>query len=86
MLFRSRIISVSTGQILTTVTVTKTVLSYVDKVGVLKFFASGTSAFEAEIGGSVNESMNRATNKAIQAAVVESIKEGVRKGHWNFKN
>ena len=81
-----RIISVSTGQILTTVTVTKTVLSYVDKVGVLKFFASGTSAFEAEIGGSVNESMNRATNKAIQAAVVESIKEGVRKGHWNFKN
>ena len=81
-----RIVSVNSGQILTTVTVTKTVLSYVDKVGVLKFFTSGTNAFEAEIGGSVNESINRATNKAIQAAVVESVKEGARKGHWNFKN
>lgn len=80
-----RIVSVTSGKILTSVTVTKTVLSYVDKLGVLRFFASGTSAFEAEIGGSINESMNRATNKAIQASVVESIREGVRKGHWTYK-
>lgn len=81
-----RTVSVSTGEILTSVLVTKTVLSYVDKAGVLKFAASGTSAIEAEVGGSINESINRATNKAIQAAVIDTIKEGVRKGHWAYKD
>ena len=80
-----RTVSVSTGEILTTTTVTKTVLSYMDKLGVLKFYDSGEQAFEAETGMSVNESINRATNLAIQAAVVETIKEGARKGHWSFK-
>lgn len=80
-----RTVSVTTGEVLTSVTVTKTVLSYMDKVGVLRFIASDTKAIEAEIGGSINESINRATNKAIQAAVVDTIKEGVRKGHWDYK-
>lgn len=80
-----RSVSVTTGEILTTVTVTKTVLSYMDKFGVLRFFAADTKAIEAELGGSVNESINRATNKAIQAAVLDTIKEGVRKGLWSYK-
>jgi curli production assembly/transport component CsgG len=80
-----RTVSVTTGEVLTSVTITKTVLSYVDKLSVLKFVDSGTTAIEAELGGSINESINRATNKAIQAAVLETIKEGVRKGHWSFK-
>ena len=80
-----RVISVSSGEVLTSVTVTKTVLSYVDKFGVMKFFDTGTNAFEAELGGSLNESIGRATNKAIQAAVVETIREGVKKGYWSFK-
>ena len=81
-----RTVSVSTGEILTTTTVTKTVLSYMDKFGVLKFYDSGTQALEAETGVSINESINRATNLAIQAAVVATINEGARKGHWAFKN
>lgn len=80
-----RTVSVSTGEILTTVTVTKTVLSYMDKLGVLKFSSNGENAFEAEAGTSINESINKATDLAIQAAVVATIREGVRKGHWNFK-
>jgi curli production assembly/transport component CsgG len=80
-----RTVSVSSGEILTSVTVTKTVLSYMDKLGVLKFYDSGTQSLEAEAGASINESINRATNLAIQAAVIATIKEGVRKGHWNFK-
>lgn len=80
-----RTVSVSTGEILTSVTVTKTVLSYMDKLGVLKFIDNGTQSVEAETGASINESINRATSLAIQAAVVETINEGVRKGHWNFK-
>jgi curli production assembly/transport component CsgG len=80
-----RTVSVSTGEVLTSVTVTKTVLSYMDKAGVLRFTSSGTNAVEAEIGASINESINKATSLAIQAAVVDTIREGARKGHWNFK-
>jgi curli production assembly/transport component CsgG len=80
-----RTVSVSTGEVLTSVTVTKTVLSYMDKAGVLRFTSGGTNAVEAEIGASINESINKATNLAIQAAVVDTIREGARKGHWNFK-
>jgi curli production assembly/transport component CsgG len=81
-----RTVSVTTGEILTSVTITKTVLSYMDKLGVLRFMSADTKAIEAEVGGSINESINRATNKAIQAAVVETIKEGARKGYWSFKD
>lgn len=80
-----RTVSVSTGEVLTSVTVTKTVLSYMDKFGVLKFVDSGTSSIEAETGASINESINKATALAIQAAVVDTIREGARKGHWGFK-
>jgi curli production assembly/transport component CsgG len=80
-----RTVSVSTGEILTTVTVTKTVLSYMDKLGVLKFYDSGTQSFEAETGASINESINRAIDIAVQAAVINTIQEGARKGHWAFK-
>jgi curli production assembly/transport component CsgG len=80
-----RTVSVSTGEILTNVTVTKSVLSYVDKFGVLKFVNNGETAIEGEIGGSVNESINRATSMAVQAAVIGTIREGARKGHWAFK-
>jgi curli production assembly/transport component CsgG len=80
-----RTVSVSTGEILTAVTVTKTVLSYMDKLGVLKFYDSGTQSFEAEIGASINESINRAIDIAVQAAVINTIQEGARKGHWAFK-
>ena len=80
-----RTVSVSTGEVLTSVTVTKTVLSYVDKFGVLKFVSNGETGIEGEIGGSINESINRATSMAVQAAVIDTIKEGARKGHWSYK-
>jgi curli production assembly/transport component CsgG len=86
-----RTVSVSTGEILTTVTVTKTVLSYMDKVTLLRFVGDGTSlgananALEGEIGGSINESINKAIDVAVQAAVVQTINEGARKGHWAFR-
>ena len=86
-----RTVSVSTGEILTNVTVTKTVLSYMDKVTLLRFIGDGTAlganatALEGEVGGSINESINKAVDLAIQAAVVSTIHEGVRKGHWSYK-
>jgi curli production assembly/transport component CsgG len=80
-----RTVSVATGEVLTSVTITKTVLSYMDKVSMLKFINSGETSIEGEIGGSINESINIATNMAVQAAVVETIREGARKGHWSYK-
>jgi curli production assembly/transport component CsgG len=87
-----RTVSVSTGEILTNTTVTKTVLSYMDKLTLLRFVDDPTSlsganalAVEGELGGSINESINRAIDVAVQAAVVNTINEGVRKGHWAFK-
>ena len=79
-----RVVSVTTGEVLVSITTTKTVYSYMDKLGVLRFVESGTRAIEAEIGMGVNESGNRATSMAIQAAVVEMIKEGQRKGYWEY--
>ena len=80
-----RTVSVNTGEVLTSVTVTKTIHSYMDKLGVLKFVSDGEKAVEAEVGASLNESVNKATDLSIQAAVVATIREGVRKGHWGYK-
>ena len=80
-----RTVSVSTGEVLTSVTVTKTVLSYMDKVTLLRFVNDGTNSLEGEVGGSINESINKAIDVAVQAAVVNTIQEGARKGHWAFR-
>ncbi len=79
-----RVVSVTTGEVLVSITTTKTVYSYMDKLGVLRFVEAGTKSIEAEIGMGVNESGNRATNMAIQAAVVEMIREGQKKGFWDY--
>jgi len=80
-----RTVSVQTGEVLTNVTVTKTVLSYMDKLTLMRWFNNGTDTLESELGGSVNESINKAVDLAVQAAVVQTINEGARKGHWAFK-
>jgi hypothetical protein len=80
-----RTVSVQSGEILTNVTVTKTVLSYMDKLTLMRWFNNGVDTIESELGGSINESINKAVDLAVQAAVVQTINEGVRKGHWSFK-
>jgi curli production assembly/transport component CsgG len=81
-----RTVSVQTGEILTNVTVTKTVLSYMDKLTVMRWFNQGVDTLESELGGSINESINKAIDVAIQAAVVQTISDGARKGHWAYKD
>ena len=56
-----------------------------DKMGVLRFYDSGTQSLELETGSATNESMNKAVQLAIHAAVIELIQDGARKGHWAFK-
>jgi len=80
-----RAVSVSTGEVLVAINVTKTVYSFQDKAGLLKFVDASTQAIEAETGSATNESMNKAVQLAIHAAVIEMIQEGERKGHWAYK-
>jgi curli production assembly/transport component CsgG len=80
-----RAISVLNGEILVSIIATKTVYSYMDKTGVLKFFDTGTNSIDIDFGHSVNESVNRATNMAIYYAVVELIYEGEKRNIWKFK-
>lgn len=80
-----RAVSVATGEVLVTVNISKTVISFQDKAGVLKFYEAGTKSLELEVGSATNESMNKAVQLAIHAGVVELIQQGAAKGHWKFK-
>lgn len=79
-----RAVSVATGEVLTTVSVTKSVASYKDRLDMFRFVDLGTEAQEAELGTATNEPVNQAIRKAVHGAVVETIKQGAEKGHWEF--
>lgn len=80
-----RAVSVATGEVLVAVNTTKTVISFQDKAGVLRFYDAGTRSLELETGHATNESMNKAVQMAIHSAVIEMIEQGVNRGHWSYK-
>lgn len=80
-----RLISVTSGEVLTTVTVEKNLLSTQDGVTALKFFNQATRAFEFDASQSFNEPGNYALRSAIETAVVELISKGERQGLWRYK-
>ena len=79
-----RLVSVSTGEVMATVTVQKTIVSAADSVAAMKFFDVGTKSFEFETGMTVNEPGTFAVKSTIEMAVLELIKEGARKGIWSY--
>lgn len=80
-----RLVSVQTGEILTTTTVEKNLLSTSDGITALKFFNQSTRAFEYDSGRTFNEPVNYAIRSAIETGVVELIKNGERLKLWEFK-
>jgi curli production assembly/transport component CsgG len=81
-----RAVSVSSGKVLATITVSKTIYSTADSIAILKAFRGGTAFFEAETGLTINEPTTLAVKATVEAAVVELINEGERKGIWGFKD
>lgn len=81
-----RLVSVTTGEVLTTVTVEKNLLSTADGVTALRFFNQATRAFEFDSSQTFNEPGNYALRSAIETAVVEIINKGERQGLWKFKD
>lgn len=80
-----RLVSVQSGEVLTTVTVEKNLLSTTEGVTALRFFNQATKAFEYDSAQSFNEPGNYALRSAIETGVREMIMRGERKGLWKFK-
>jgi curli production assembly/transport component CsgG len=81
-----RLVSVQTGEILTTVTVEKNLLSTSDGMTGLKFFDNYTKSFEIDSSQTFNEPGNYALRSAIEQGIVELVKKGERQGLWKFKS
>lgn len=79
-----RVVSVQSGEVLLSVSTTKTILSTGNQFTFFRFFDMGTNAAEVEMGHTINEPVNYAVRAAIEQAVVEVVKEGERKGYWKF--
>ena len=80
-----RLVSVQTGEILTTVTVQKNLLSTQDGITAMKFFNQNTDTFEFDSSQSFNEPGNYALRSAIEQGIVELIKKGEKQGLWRYK-
>jgi curli production assembly/transport component CsgG len=80
-----RLISISSGEVLMTNAVTKTIYSTAHNVGVLRFVDAGTKALELENGSALNEPTTYAVRVAIEQAVYELITEGQKKGLWSYR-
>ncbi len=80
-----RLVSVTTGEILTTVTVEKNLLSTSDGITALRFFNQATRAFEFDSSQTFNEPGNYALRSAVETAVIELISKGERQGLWKYK-
>ena len=80
-----RAVSVQTGEVLLSTSVTKTIISTGTSLTFFRFFDMGTQAAEVEMGHTINEPVNYAVRAAIEQAVVEMIKQGAEKNYWKMR-
>jgi curli production assembly/transport component CsgG len=80
-----RLVAVQTGEILLSVSSTKTIAS--QKIGgdAFKFLDLGTKALEVELGVARNEPTNYAIRTAIEYSVLQMVEKGEAKGLWKYK-
>jgi curli production assembly/transport component CsgG len=78
-----RVVSVQSGEVLTSVTTTKTVYSVGLNANTFRFVAVN-SILQAEAGVTDSEPTQLAVRQAIDLAVYATIMEGARKGLWKF--
>lgn len=78
-----RVVSVQSGQVLTSVTTTKTVYSVSLQGNVFRYI-SVNKLLQAEAGFTRNEPTQLAVRQAIDLAVYATIVEGARKNLWRF--
>jgi len=79
-----RAILVQTGEVLLTVTSTKSILSTGMGTDLFRFYEEGTALGEIESGSTVNEPIGLAVRAAIEAAVYGLVIKGIEKRVWDF--
>ena len=80
-----RLVAVQTGEIVLTVSATKTIASFSSGGDVFRFLDMSTKALEIETGVATNEPVNYAIRTTIEHAIHNLIYEGIDKGLWSFK-
>ena len=80
-----RLVSVSTGEVLIEVLVTKTITSAGLSQDIFRFIDEGTRLIEVEGGVAHNESTSIALQKSIEEGVLEIIKIGITRGYWEYE-
>lgn len=79
-----RAVSTSSGEILKTIYVSKTILSQAVDVSLFRF-VKFQRLLEAETGFTQNEPVQLAVKDAIEKAVYDLILEGIKDGYWSTK-
>lgn len=80
-----RIVSVQTGEVLDSVTVTKTIYSVALDTSTYRYTALN-KLLAVDAGITRNEPTQMAVREAIELAVYSTIMEGVKKGLWRFRD
>lgn len=80
-----RSVDVRTGKILSSVTTTKTILSYEVSAGAFRYI-DYKDLLEVEMGYTNNEPVNIALMSAIDTAVIYTVVKGIKNNLWNPAN
>jgi curli production assembly/transport component CsgG len=80
-----RLVSVSTGEVLTETLVSKSILSTSISQDIFRFIETGTQLVEIEGGVAENESISIALQKAIESGVLNIIHIGIERGYWEYE-
>jgi curli production assembly/transport component CsgG len=80
-----RSIDIRSGQILQSISTTKTIYSYEMHPSVFKF-VNVKDLVEVEIGMTRNEPSQLCVSEAIEAAVAHLIAQGIKDGNWSLKD
>ncbi|WP_436892446.1 curli production assembly/transport protein CsgG [Siccibacter turicensis] len=80
-----RVVNVSTGEILSSVNTSKTILSYEVQAGVFRF-VDYQRLLEGEIGYTANEPVMLCLMSAIETGVIFLVNDGIERGLWSLRN
>lgn len=80
-----RSVDIRSGQVLNTVSTTKTIYSYEVRPSVFKF-VNFKDLVQFEAGVTRNEPTQMCVREAIEAAVIHLIVQGIKDGVWTLKN
>lgn len=80
-----RVVDVNTGQVLSSVNTSKTILSYEVQAGVFRYI-DYQRLLEGEIGYTTNEPVMLCVMSAIETGVIYLVNDGIKRNLWSLKN